>query len=96
DQYNEISEILTAEGQGTISLLTSSDMIILDRNDYERIAQIEGGRAYLPENARILCGYLGQLYQLPYMTLEMLREEAQIQFAGEELTELEKTRFHVE
>lgn len=96
DQYNEIREILAAEGQGTISLLTSSDMIILNRNDYERIAQIEGGRAYLPENARILCGYLGQLYQLPYMTLEMLREEAQVQFWGEELTELEKTRFHVE
>ena len=96
DQYNEISEILTAEGQGTISLLTSSDLIILKQDDYERIAQIEGGKAYLPENARILCGYLKQLYQLPYMTLEMLREEAQVQFAGEELTELEKTRFHVE
>lgn len=96
DQYNEISEILTAEGQGTISLLTSSNMIILNRDDYERIAQIEGGKAYLPQNARILCGYLEQLYQLPYMTLEMLREEAQVQFAEEELTELEKTRFHVE
>lgn len=96
DQYNEISEVLAADGQGTISLLTASEMIILNRDDYERIAQIEGGKAYLQENARILCGYLGQLYQLPYMTLEMLREEALVQFAGEELTELEKTRFHVE
>lgn len=96
DQYNELREISTAEAKGTVSLQTTADMIILNRDDYERVAQIEGGRVYLPENAWILSFHNGQLYQLPYMTLEMLREEAQVQFAGEELTELEKTRFHVE
>lgn len=96
DQYNEIREIVFVEDEGTISLETTADMIILNRDDYERIAQIEGGRAYLPKNARILSIHDGQVYQFPYMTLEMLREEAQVQFAGEELTELEKIRFHVE
>lgn len=96
DQYNEIREIVFVKDEGTISLETTADMIILNRDDYERIARIEGGRAYLPRNARILSSYDGQIYQFPYMTLEMLREEAQVQFAGEELTELEKIRFHVE
>lgn len=96
DQYNEIREIVSVGEDGTVSLETTADMIILNRDDYERIARIEGGRAYLPKNARILSSYDGQIYQFPYMTLEMLREEAQAQFAGEELTELEKTRFHVE
>lgn len=96
DQYNEIREILTVRGEGMISLITGVDMIILNGDDYERIAQIEGGRAYLPESAGILCSYNGQVYQIPYMTLEMLRKEAQIQFEGEELTELEKIRFRVE
>lgn len=96
DQYNEIREIVFAGEAETISLETTADMIILNGDDYERIAQIEGGRAFLPQNARILSSHDRQVYQFPYMTLEMLRKEAQVQFAGEELTELEKVRFHVE
>lgn len=96
DQYYEIQEVMVSEESNAVSLVTSNDMIILNRDDYERIAQIEGGKAYLPEHVRILCGNSDQLYQFPYMTLEMLLEEAQVQFGGEELTDLEKTRFHVE
>lgn len=96
NQYNEIKEIATTEEEDVVSLITTTDMIILNRDDYERVARVEGGRTYLPRNACILSIYDGQIYQFPYMTLEMLREEAQIQFAGEKLTELEKTRFHVE
>ncbi|MCM1126098.1 MAG: toll/interleukin-1 receptor domain-containing protein [Lachnospiraceae bacterium] len=96
DQYNEIKEVLTDGREGTITLITTADMIILNGEDYERIAQIDGGAAYLPEHARILCSYGGQMYQFPYMTLDMLREEAWVQFEGEKLTDLEKTRFHVE
>lgn len=96
DQYYEIKQTVTDEESDTISLITTVDMVILNKDDYERIAQIEGGSVYLPKSARILCHYNSQLYQFPYMTLEMLREEAEAQFGGESLTELEKTRFHVE
>lgn len=96
DQYNEIKEVLADGGEGTLTLITTADLIILNGEDYERIAQIDGGAAYLPEHARILCNYGGQMYQLPYMTLDMLREEARVQFEGEKLTDIEKTRFHVE
>lgn len=96
EQYNEIQEVVNNEKTNTISLLTDVNMIILNRDDYERIAQIDGGKAYLPESSRVLCEQNGQLYQFPYMTLEMLREEAKNQFGEESLTDLEKTKFHVE
>lgn len=96
DQYYEIQEVMTDKKTNTISLLTIANMVILNRDDYERIAQVDGGKAYLPESARILCDNNDKLYQFPYMTLEMLIEEAQAQFGGESLTDLEKTRFHVE
>lgn len=96
DQYYEIQEAMIGGKTNTVSLVTLVDMIILNRDDYERIAEIDGGKAYLPESARILCNNNDQLYQFPYKTLEMLREEAEAQFGEESLTDLEKTRFHVE
>ncbi len=96
DQYNAIKQIMIDEQSGIINLITSVDMIILNKDDYERIAQVDGGRAYLPESSRILCDYNGQMYQFPYMTLNELFEEANEQFGEESLTDLEKVRFHVE
>lgn len=96
DQYYEIKQVVINEQSNTISLITSTNMVILNKDDYERIAQIDGGRAYLPKSARILCDYNSNMYQFPYMTLDMLYEQAQIQFADESLTDLERIRFHVE
>lgn len=80
----------------TISLITSTDMIILNREDYVRVAQVEGGKAYLPEHASILCKDAQVLYQFPYMTLEMLQEEAREQFGEDSLTEAERIKYHID
>lgn len=96
NQYNEIWDVMFDEESQTISLITGADMLILNAEDYERIAQIDGGAAYLPQSRVIYSSSYKTLYQFPYMTLEMLRQEAKEQFPGEELSELEKIRFHVE
>lgn len=96
EQYYEIENAVVDEASGTISLMTSADMVILNKEDYERIAQVDGGKAYLPGQAKILCNNTRMLYQFPYMTLEMLKEEAEKQFAGETLTDMEKIKYYIE
>lgn len=96
EQYNEIKHVVKDETSKTISLITSADMIILSSEDYECMAQVNGGMAYLPENGRILVENNRILYQFPFMTLDMLFEEAERQFGDEELTELERIQYHVE
>lgn len=94
DQYYQISSIVTDDASAT--LVTSSDMVILNKGDYERTAQIDGGKAYMPGQAKIFCSDGKSLYSFPYMTLEMLMEEARRQFPGEKLSDLEKIQYHTE
>ncbi len=95
-QYNEIEKLIADESSNTLCLITSADMIIVNEEDYERIAQIEGGKMFLPEMGKLYSSYYGTVYQFPYMTLEMLLQEAAEQFPGESLSETEKIKFHVE
>lgn len=96
DQYYEIRQAVADEASGTVSLITSSDMVILNKEDYERTAQIDGGGIYLPGHAKILCSQNRTMYQFPYRSLETLIQEAEEQFGAEALTGPERTRFHVE
>lgn len=96
DQYYKIEDYVVDENSGTISLVTTSDLVILNAEDYERIARINGGKTYLPLQGKILCSYNRTLYQFPYMTLEMLKEEAKRQFGDGKLTEAERIQYHVD
>uniref|UniRef100_UPI004057286C TIR domain-containing protein n=1 Tax=Acetatifactor sp. TaxID=1872090 RepID=UPI004057286C len=96
DQYYDIEEVVVDEKSETISLITFVDMIILNAEDFERSAQIEGGKAYLPGQGQILADENGTLYRFHYMTLEMLQEEARKQFGNDTLTELERIKYNVE
>lgn len=95
-QYYKIEDFIVNEDSGTISLVTTSELVILNAEDYERIAQIDGGRAYLPGESKVLCSYGRTLYQFPYMTLDSLKEEAKCQFGEERLTEQERIRYHAD
>ncbi|MDE6606945.1 MAG: WD40 repeat domain-containing protein [Lachnospiraceae bacterium] len=95
-QYYKIEDFIVNEDFAAVSLVTTSDLVILNAEDYERIAQIGGGRAYLPKESKILCSYGRALYQFPYMTLEGLKEEAKRQFGDGRLTEQERIRYHVD
>lgn len=80
----------------TISLITTSNMIILDGESYERMAQAEKGIAYLPGRGAVFCRNYSSLCRFPYMTLDMLLEEERAQFGDAELTELERTQYNVD
>jgi len=96
NQYYEIEKAVTDEKTGTISLITLADMLILNADSYEMTARIEDGKIYLPKHGVILSGYYGTLYQFPYMTLEMLKQEAIEQFGLERLTEAERIKYRVQ
>lgn len=96
EQYNRIEQAVSDRESGTVSLITTSDMVILDGDSYEKVAQVDKGLAYLPGQGMVLCRNYGTLYRFPYMTLEMLMDEARAQFGGAELTQLERTQYHVD
>lgn len=96
DQYYQLSSLVTDEESETVTLVTSEGMVILNKGDYERTAQIAGGKAYMPGQGKIFCSDGRNLYRFPYMTLEMLREEANRQFPGEKLSDLEKIQYHTQ
>lgn len=95
-QYKGIGRVTADEETGTISLVTTSNMIILDGESYERVAQADRGLAYLPGQGAVFCRDFQALYRFPYMTLGMLLEEAKAQFGSAELTQLERIQYHVE
>ncbi len=96
NQYYEIEKAVADEKNGTISLVTLADMIILNADSYEMTARIEDGQSYLPKHGVILSGYYEKLYQFPYMTLDMLKEEAERQFSDETLSEAERIKYRVD
>lgn len=95
-QYYKIREAVPNEESETISLVTTANMIVLDKESYERVAQVDQGLAYLPGQGTVFCKNYRTLYRFPYMTLSMLLEEARAQFGDAELTQLERTQYNVD
>lgn len=96
EQYYEIKEAVIDRNTNTVSLITDVNLIIVSREGYDCVAQIEGGIAYFPKYGRILCTEFGQMYRFPYMDLEMLREEKEKQFGEETLSPQETIKFHAQ
>ncbi|MBQ4537524.1 MAG: toll/interleukin-1 receptor domain-containing protein [Lachnospiraceae bacterium] len=95
-QYYSIDRIIFNAEAGEMSLITSSDMVILDSASYQRIAQVEKGVAYLPASGAVFNKDDKTLCRFPYMTLPMLLEEVKVQFGDVKLTQSEKTQFFVD
>ncbi len=95
-QYYEIKRAIEDEESGAISLVTTVNMVILDGESYERVAQVDRGLAYLPKQGAVFSKNYGILYRFPYMTLDMLLDEARAQFGDVELTQLERTQYNVD
>ena len=96
EQYYKIEQAIVNEESETVTLVTMLGIVILNKEDYERIAEIEDGLAYLPEQSAVFCRFSDTIYRFPYMTLDMLLEEAENQFGDTALTELERTQFNVD
>ena len=84
------------EDAGPVCVNTQSEMMLLEDENYDIIAVIENGLAYLPSYSRIYCKYNSSLYQFPYMTLEMLLEEAEKQFGDDLLSDRERMRYNID
>lgn len=95
-QCYEIESIFFDRNAGTICVNTSNDMLLLNAEDYDTIAIIDRGEAYLPSYSRIYCRYSTTLYQFPYMTLDMLLEEAKKQFGDDTLSKQERMQYNVD
>lgn len=95
-QYYEIKRAIINEESQTISLVTTANIVILDGESYERVAQVNRGLAYLPKQGVVFNRDYHTLYRFPYMTLNMLLDEAKAQFGNVELTQLERTQYHVD
>ena len=95
-QYYEIKRAIEDEESGAISLVTTVNMVILDGESYERVAQVDRGLAYLPKQGAVFSKNYGILYRFPYMTLDLLLDEARAQFGDVELTQLERTQYNVD
>ena len=95
-QYYEIKRAIVDEESGAISLVTTVNMVILDGESYERVAQVDRGLAYLPKQGAVFSKNYSILYRFPYMTLDMLLDEARAQFGDVELTQLERTQYNVD
>lgn len=96
EQYYEIERAIVDEDSETVTLVTMWEIVILNKEDYERIAEIEDGLAYLPKKAAVFRRFSDTLYRFPYMNLDMLLEEAENQFGDATLTELERTQYNVD
>lgn len=95
-QCYEIKSILFDQKAGAICVNTSSGMLLLNEEDYDTIAIIDRGEAYLHSYSRIYCRYGTTLYQFPYMTLDMLLEEAKKQFGDDTLSKQERMQYNVD
>lgn len=95
-QYNKIRDAVQDEESGTISLVTTANLIVLDGESYERVAQADKGLAYLPGQGTVFCKSYDTVYRFPYMTLPMLLDEARAQFGDAALTQLERTQYNVD
>ncbi len=95
-QYSKIREAIPDEGSETISLVTTANLIVLNGESYERVAQADKGLAYMPGKGAVFCKNYRTVYRFPYMTLSMLLDEARAQFGGAELTQLERIQYNVD
>lgn len=96
EQYDAISELVEKEGEDTLTIVTASDIIIAQKDTYQRIAEPEYGIAYLSQTGAVYCKAYRTLYRFPYLTLEDLIEEAKVQFEGSTLTQQQRIQYNVD
>lgn len=95
-QNNSVEEVIENDKTDVIVIKTIEEMVIFERATAGKIAEIESGLSYFPEQKKIYCSKGNVLYEFPYKSLETLMKEAKEQFGEETLTEMEKIQYHVD
>lgn len=96
EQYNYIDNMVVDREVNMIALCTISEMLILNRKDFEILAYVKNGLSYMPVNGYVFNQSGDAVYRFPYMDLDMLIAEAERQFKGNELTEWERTQYNID
>lgn len=96
EQYNYIEEMVVDDTTNTVALSTTIEMLILNGDDFEPLAYVKNGLAYMPENGYVFNKSIEAVHRFPYMDLNMLIEEAGRQFKGHELTEWERIQYNID
>ena len=80
----------------SIAYITTAGIMLLDAGNYAPHTYVEGGIAYFTEKNAILAKNNRTLYEFPYMTLDMLYDEATEQFGDQPLSNVERIKYNVE
>lgn len=96
EQYNYIEEMVVDDTTNTVALSTTIEMLILNGDDFEPLAYVKNGLAYMPENGYVFNKSIEAVHRFPYMDLDMLIEEAERQFKDQELTEWERIQYNID
>ena len=94
DQCNDIEKIIS--NKDTVAIYTDVNMIIINKKDYEPIADVLHGIGYLPETGVVFTENGNILCKFPYMDLEMLLEQAKKEFGNYSLSKLERIQYNID
>lgn len=96
NQYNSIEKILTSSDNNTIAVLTTVDMCIMSKNDYEPIAEVQNGVLYMPNTGLVFTKSNDVIYKFPYLDLDKLFELAEKEFGEVRLSKWERIQYNID
>lgn len=96
NQYNSIEKILTSSDNNTIAVLTTVDMCIMSKNDYEPIAEVQNGVLYMPKTGLVFTKSNDVIYKFPYLDLDKLFELAEKEFGEVRLSKWERIQYNID
>ncbi len=94
-RYDEIEDVVNNKDEKTLTLITGTDMFILNKADYAPIARIAGGAAYISKYDSVYVQDARILYRFPYLDLDEMIEEAHRQFGEATLSDNERARYYI-
>lgn len=94
NQYNPIAKVISKDD--TVAIYSDIYMLILNKEDYEPIADVTNGIGYLPETGVVYTKNMNVLYKFPYMDLDMLLEQAKEEFGNYTLSKLERIQYNID
>ena len=96
EPYNTIQNMTYNKETNTICLTMINGMLILNKKDYEPLAYVDGGIAYMPRKGYVFNEYAGTVYCFPYMDKDMMIKEAEKRFGEIKLTKQERIQYNVD
>ena len=95
-QNNQVISYSFDAVSGFHVIQTSGELVLMMGTDFMPVFEQSDAMCYLPGNSEILTGKYATLYKHPFKDLNMLREEAKVQFGDASLTKEQRIRYNVD